>query len=260
MGSKPCGYNDAARPIAAALETVTSPGCKVLSANEFDQWAADIPSNERVHIKGFGKDMKVQLCEAEALKLLSPCKLLIWDGDPFHETGFTALVPRFLQAGPDARVVAFRLQHALKGFHESWAQVSEAFPGRVAVVAVDMDRDAKRFPQLAEETAAVPSFARKYFPLGRLALLYTGAKSIVCMGGGGIAEHEAAASIGSAQKDSAKTPTRWTIFALSRGREDFPTLMDWASTCNSPHVELIRGIDPDEAHCFTGAMPTSQAK
>jgi len=97
------------------------------------------------------------------------------------------------------------------------------------------------------DTEGMPDWAQEYFLLGRLACKVTGSKQVLSLGGGGIAAHEA--------KASAKSGVSWTIYALSRGREEtFPTLADWAAeNVENPGIgglKLKRNLDPNEAMAF----------
>jgi len=171
------------------------------------------------------------------------------DGDPFVETGFTKMVPEFLEKNAQSKALAFVLDYEVDDFRASWEMVIERYPGRIRVVAVDLKspiwRDAADhgITKELQDVQGLPEWAQKYFLMGRLACKATGSKQVFSLGGGGISAHEAEASTNSG--------TLWTIYALSRGRKEaYSTLADWAAENPSPGVTLRRNLDPDEAVAF----------
>ena len=204
----------------------------------------------RVLIKGYGSGLpraseRVVLSDLLATK----CTMLVWDGDPFEDTGFTKMIPQFLQTNHVSKALAFVLDYEVDDFMESWADTIEQFPHRIRVVAVDMKPpfwgEAANYGITEElkDTEGMPEWAQEYFLLGRLACKLTSSKQVLSLGGGGISAHEA--------KVSAKSGVSWTIYALSRGRqEQFPTLADWAAENPSPGIKLKRNLDPNEAMAF----------
>jgi len=178
----------------------------------------------------------------------SRCKMIVWDGDALDGTGFTNMVPKFLENDPQSKALAFKLDYAVDDFKESWEKVIEKYPNRIRVVAVDLKppnwRDAADSGILEELKALqVPEWAQEYFLLGRVACNATCSKKVFSLGGGGISKHEAMAS--------ANSGVAWTIYALSRGRnEAHPTLADWAIENASSAVKLRRNLDPGEALAF----------
>jgi len=179
--------------------------------------------------------------------------MLVWDGDPLEDTGFTKMIPQFLQTNHVSKALAFVLDYEMDDFMESWADTIEQFPHRIRVVAVDMKPpfwgEAANYGIIEElkDTEGMPEWAQEYVLLGRLACKLTGSKQMLSLGGGGISAHEA--------KASAKSGVSWTIYALSRGREEtFPTLADWAAeNAENPGIgglKLKRNLDPNEAMAF----------
>jgi len=210
-----------------------------------------LPEPENIMlIKGFGSGLNVA-CDKVMLRdiLAMTCTMLVWDGDPLDNTGFTKMVPQFLQTNPVSKALAFVLDYEVDDFMESWADTIEQFPHRIRVVAVDMKPpfwgEAANYGITEElkDTEGMPQWAQEYFLLGRLACKLTGSKQVLSLGGGGISAHEA--------KVSAKSGVSWTIYALSRGRqEQFPMLADWAAENPSPGIKLKRNLDPNEAMAF----------
>jgi len=64
--------------------------------------------------------------------------MIVWDGDPLERTGFTNIVPKFLENDPQSKALAFVLDYEVDDFKESWEQVIEKYPNRIRVVAVDL--------------------------------------------------------------------------------------------------------------------------
>jgi len=213
-----------------------------------DQW---LPKPDKiVHLKGFGSGLSGNVDEAVLDDILrSKCEMIVWDGDPLEDTGFTKMVPKFLERKPQSKALAFVLNYEIDVFRESWEKVIERYPGRIRVVAVDLKppiwRDAADYgiTKELEDVQGLPVWAQEYFLMGRLACKATGSKQVFSLGGGGISAHEAEASRTSG--------TVWTIYALSRGRKEaYPTLADWAAENPSLGVILRRKLDPDEAMAF----------
>jgi len=213
-----------------------------------DQW---LPKPEAiVHIKGFGSGLRANIDEAVLDDILgSKPEMIVWDGDPFEETGFTKIVPRFLERNSQSKALAFVLDYEVDDFRESWEKIIERFPGRIRVVAVDLKppiwRDAAHsgITEELQDVHGLPDWAQEYFLVGRLACKATGSNLVFSLGGGGISAHEA--------KASATSGAVWTIYALSRGRKEVnPTLADWAAENPSSGVRLRRNLDPDEAMAF----------
>jgi len=214
-----------------------------------DQWLPE--PHAIVHIKGFGSGLNPNIDEA-VLKDISRSKgeMIVWDGDGLEETGFTNMVPKFLENNPQSKALAFVLDYEVDDFKESWEKVIEQFPDRIRVVAVDLKsptwRDAAD-QGITEELKSLenfPEWAQEYFLMGRLACKITGSQKVFSLGGGGISAHEA--------KASGSAGVKWTVYALSRGRDEaYPTLADWAPENQGPDVKLRRNLDPDEAKAFS---------
>jgi len=222
-----------------------------------DQW---LPKPQKiVHLKGFGSGLSGSSDEAVLDDILhSTCEMIVWDGDPFEETGFTKMVPKFLERNPQSKALAFVLDYEVDDFRESWEKVIERYPGRIRVVAVDLKpprwRDAADhgITEELQHMRGLPDWAQEYFLMGRLSCKATGSKQVFSLGGGGIAAHEAEASTSSG--------VVWTIYALSRGRtEAHPTLADWAAENPSSGVKLRRNLDPDEAMAFCNERNKTQS-
>jgi len=166
-----------------------------------------------------------------------PWKMIVWDGDPFEETGFTKMVPKCLERNSQLKALAVVLDYEVDVFRESWEKVIDHYPGCIRVVAVDLKppvwRDAADYGITDElhDVQGLPDWAQEYFLMARLACKATGSKQVFSLGGGGISAHEATAST----TDGAV----WTIYALSRGREEaHPALADWAAENPSSGVTL----------------------
>jgi len=243
-------FKTAVATVCAVRTRVTSDKLKVMTVHSMheDQW---LPDPELImHIKGFGSGLNGNAHEAVLRDLSrSRCKMIVWDGDALEATGFTNMVPKFLENDPQSKALAFVLDYEIDDFKESWEPVIEKYPNRIRVVAVDLKptdwRDAADNGIMEELTALqdFPEWAQEYFLMGRLACNATRSKKVFSLGGGGISAHEARAS--------ANTGVAWTIYALSRGRnEAHPTLADWAAENPCSGVKLRRDLDPDEALAF----------
>jgi len=243
-------FTAAVANVRAVRTRVTSEKLKIMTVCNMheDQW---LPEPQSImHIKGFGSGLNGKADKA-VFKDISRirCKMIVWDGDALDGTGFTNMVPILLEHDPQSKALAFKLDYELDDFKESWQQVIEKYPNRIRVVAVDLKspnwRDAADSGILEELKALqdLPEWAQEYFLLGRVACNATSSKKVFSLGGGGISKHEAMAS--------ANSGVAWTIYALSRGRnEAHPTLADWAVEHPSSTVKLRRNLDPDEALAF----------
>lgn len=208
-------------------------------------WRGDVKPEETIHIKGFGAGSVGSFYDQEAIAQLQGHRLLVWDGDAFKDHIFTKLVPMFLAPDPNRWAVAFRMKDDMEGFRRSWGKVARQFPGRIAVVPVDVEGWAREAEYM--KVRSLPRQAQLFFLLGRMALKTTGSKRVLALGGGGIAAMEAQAS--------EIEGVEWTVCALSRGKQETgPTLMDWA--LNASNATLLRGKDPDEALCFASSAPS----
>merc|ERR1719461_557121 len=162
------------------------------------------------------------------------------------------MVPQFLEKHSEAKALAFVLDYEVDDFVETWEPIIEKYPDRIRVVAMDMKpptwRDATDHGITDElkDTQGLPEWAQEYFLVGRLANKATGSKQVFSLGGGGISAHEA--------KSSANSGVEWTVYALSRGREEaYPTLADWAAENPSTSMKLRRNLDPNEDLAFCKA-------
>ena len=218
----------------------------------FHGWLPENPG-AIAHIKGFGGGIPDNRWKKEALQRLQSFNIftLVWDGDSPKESSFTALVTEFLRANPSGKAVAFKKNTGVEKFCTMWAKEADEFPGRILVVAIDVEKDAQTLG-ISEEVSRVqelPMWAQEFFLLGRVAIKATGSKMVICVGGGGITGQEADASF----EDGAGI--QWTVFAVSRGKkEQYPSMLDWAATASSPHVEFVHGLDEQEADGYSGDM------
>jgi len=244
-------FTTALEKVRTVRASITSDKLKIKNIHNLreDQW---FPEPHAIfHIKGFGSGLNPNI-EKAVLKDISNSKgeLIVWDGDDLEETGFTKIVPKFLESNPRSKALAFKLDYEVDDFKESWGKVIEQFPDRIRVVAVDLKsptwRDAVD-QGITEELKSLdnfPEWAQEYFLMGRLACKITGSQKVFSLGGGGISAHEA--------KASGKAGVKWTVYAFSRGRDEaYPTLADWAAENQRPDVKLRRNLDPDEARAFS---------
>jgi len=246
--------------VRAVRNRITGSKLKVMNIHELRNcdWLPE-PAT-RVSIKGFGSGLDGASDEAVLADIsATKCKMLVWDGDPLDDTGFTKMIPLFLQRDPASKALAFVLDYELDDFMESWADTIEQFPHRIRAVAVNMKppfwREAADHGITHElkDTTGMPEWAQEYFLLGRLACKVIGSKRVFSLGGGGISAHEA--------KASAKSGVSWNIYALSRGRdEQYPTLADWAVENPGTGIKLIRNLDPNEAMAFSNRSNVKKGK
>jgi len=236
--------------VCAERTCVTSDKLKIMTVHNMheDQW---LPEPQSImHIKGFGSGLNGKAGKAVFKDISrSRCKMIMWDGDALDGTGFTNMVPKFLENDPQSKALVIKLDYKIDDFKESWEQVIEKYPNRIRVVVVDLKppnwRDAADSGILEELKALqdLPEWAQEYFLLRRVACNATCSKKVCSLGVGGISKHEAMAS--------ANSGVVWTIYVLSRGRnEAHPTLADWAVENPSSAVKLRRHLDPGEALAF----------
>lgn len=223
----------------------------VQTMEQFKQSRNENQLGRVVHVKGFGGGLGDHYW-SDALGELDGFDTIAWDGDGYGASSFTELVVRFLRQDGGRRAVAFKLgtpEQALQKVSEKWAHVDVW--SRITVVAVDKEAESK---QLAAEVdklpEGLPGWAKDFFVLGRAAILATGSKKVVCLGGGGITGREAEASMSMQQGVS------WTVFAASRGKqEEHPSVVDWAvenEQTFKDHVKLVKGKDPNEEQSMAG--------
>jgi len=246
-------FTAAVERVCAVRKRVTNDKLKVMTISNMreDKWTPE--SNSIVHVKGFGNGLSGEIDETVLNDILSRnYRMMVWDGDLLEETGFTKMVPLFLASNSEAMALAFVLDYEVDDFRESWEKIIEQYPNRIRVVAMDMKPPAWRdaadhgITEELKDAQDLPDWAQEYFLVGRLASKATGSKQVFSLGGGGIASHEA--------KASANSGVQWTIYALSRGRDEaYPTLADWAAENPSSSVRLQRNIDPDEDRAFCNA-------
>ena len=210
-----------------------------------------------VHVKGFNGGLGDYYWE-HALAMLDDFDTIAWDGDGYRETSFTELVVRFLRKDGRRRAVAFKLGTEAQEVSAEWAHVDvvDVWP-RIEVVAVDLQADYEHYSaeRARAERARVPNtfepWMKDYVVLGRAAILATGSKRVVCLGGGGITKWEAEFSKGQG--------IFWTVFAISRGKkEEKPSVVDWAieNLKSFDQLELVVGSDPEWDKACSGALST----
>jgi len=139
FGVNACGdVQDETKFIAAVAKVhavrtrVTSDKLKIMTVCNMheDQW---LPEPQSImHIKGFGSGLNGKADKA-VFKDISRSRCKMMDG-----TGFTNMVPTFLENDPQSKALAFKLDYELDDFKESWEQVIEKYPNRIRVVAVDL--------------------------------------------------------------------------------------------------------------------------
>jgi len=219
----------------------------VLAFSSVAEYLAD---KTTVHIKGFGSGMP-PVYHADALAGIKSYDVVVWDGDPLEDGGFTELVPQYLAANPTGVALAFKLSTSVSKFLDSWSKTTTAYPGRVRVVPVELPMDAISVGITAEVVAADCEGMPEFFTLGRTAIRATGSKTVVSLGGGGISAREAKAGL----RDDG---TAWTVFAVGRGRkEEKASLCDFvlsqaAGLEDGGLLTLVRGKDPKEGDAFYG--------
>ena len=96
------------------------------STAAFKTFVSDVGGNPNgvvACLKGYGSGMEANQKEyiEAALNALAPVDVLVFDGDWLKEGSFTAVVPAFLAAKPNARGIAFRKPTAAgHKFFETW--------------------------------------------------------------------------------------------------------------------------------------------
>eukprot|EP00927_Polykrikos_kofoidii_P062311 TRINITY_DN57117_c0_g1_i1.p1 TRINITY_DN57117_c0_g1~~TRINITY_DN57117_c0_g1_i1.p1 ORF type:complete len:360 (+),score=41.64 TRINITY_DN57117_c0_g1_i1:64-1080(+) len=207
-----------------------------------------------VHLKGFGSGMTPVYVQ-EALALVLPHDGVVWDGDPLNASGFTALIEEYLAAHPTGIAVAFKPRDAVATVLRSWRGVMERYPGRLKVVPVDIPVDTDTLglhDEVVQNCAPLPGWAQQYYALGRVAIKVSGSRTVVSLGGGGIAAREAEAGVNEGAS--------WTVFAVGRGKkESHYSLCDMAAA-HPGVVTLVHGKDPGEALAFSGDWGRNETK
>ena len=196
------------------------------------------------HIKGFGSGISTHY-DDDALALMRGFDILVWDGDPPNEGGFTRLVPSFLHANPVGTVIAFKYSNHVAMFWKHWSSIAAQFPDRIFVVPVDSEGDAKRFGVYADSQLvnSLPGGKHHFFILGRIGLKASRCRRVISLGGGSVSRAEASVSMAEG--------VHWTVFALGRGnKEEHPSLLDYALEAAGPYMDLVRGRDPSERNGF----------
>ena len=192
------------------------------------------------HIKGFGEGIGSYYHE-EAIKELGSYDAIAFDGDPYEEDGFIALIPKFLALADSKFVIAFKIKGEIAEMQSSYASLDVLH--RMIIVGVDIEEAMETITGERSRLSDMPQWALHYYALGRVAIKATGSMFVLCLGGGGIAQKEAEANI----LDGGS----WVVFALSRGRkEGNPSVLDWAQKNKGPNVQFVCGKDPNELEGF----------
>jgi len=227
---------------------ITEDKMQVLSIDDFKKRKLD--PTTIVHLKGFGHEVEDK-CDEEILKTLSKYQVLVWDGDEYDCTGFTRMVPKFLDANPKGECVAFKIDYEIDIFRESWAEKIERYPGRITLVSTDLKfptlEDAKKLGVIEEMASASElseggkeSWAQEYFVLGRVACHVTQSRSVICLGGGGITRHEGKVGIAKGAK--------WEVFNLRRkGNPTYHTVDadGWRDEKGNALMDWVRSLEKD---------------
>ena len=131
-----------------------------------------------VHVKGFAKRLVPNdpaFQAALALPELQTCDTLAWDGDAFAEDSFTALIADLARRRPSMQLVAF--------FSPKSPAEQEHLPGHE-----EFDQTwgaAGLLHRIEKRPVEVPvGTDNAWEELGVAALRSTGAKTVVCLGGG----------------------------------------------------------------------------
>mmetsp|Transcript_115585 Transcript_115585/g.307334 ORF Transcript_115585/g.307334 Transcript_115585/m.307334 type:complete len:340 (-) Transcript_115585:80-1099(-) len=216
-----------------------------------EDYRSELGGRRAVHIKGFSSGLAT-VYDANIVERLKKFEVLAWDGADYDSAGVTRLVPLYLSAVPRGVAVAFKRRYEIPRFNQRWYSWMAKHPGRIVVVAVDVDQDAKAMEVSAEVATycRVPSESqRRSFLLARIAFKTTGAAEVVALGGEGTVGWEAQASF--------PDDVHWTVYAVSRGqREQRPSLCDFArktltKRSNGTHINLVMGRDPNESDAFS---------
>ena len=113
-------FQTAVEKVRGVRERVNTNKLKIYTVNDLHQ-AQWLPEPHAIiHLKGFGSGLTAT-CDQAVLEDIScsKCTMMVWDGDPFDETGFTKLVPKFLEANPQSKALAFKLDYEVDNFKES---------------------------------------------------------------------------------------------------------------------------------------------
>jgi len=203
-----------------------------------------------IHIKGF-KSKTANVYDECVMEKLKRFEVLAWDGDDYDMTGYTRLVPMYLNSTPSGVAIAFKRRLEIPSFNQRWYSWMAKHPGRICVVPIDDPEDFESWGILEEVKVyahSVPAPAQQCFMLGRIAMKLTGAVEVVALGGPGISANEAMAGF--------PDKVHWTVYALSRGqRERNPSLCDFARRSlkkrnSNVRLGLVMGKDPDEMNAF----------
>ena len=211
----------------------------VATLSDFQLWFANAGLTV-AHIKGFGKGIGSYYDE-EAIKELGSYDAIAFDGDPYEEDGFTALIPKFLALAGRRIVIAFKTWEDIVEMQSSYTNLKVLH--RMIIVRVNIEKAMETITGENSSLGDMPQWAQQYYALGRVAIKATGSMFVLCLGGGSIAQNEAEANI--------KAGGSWVVFALSRGeKERFPSVMDWAQKNHGHNVQFVRGKDPHEQDGF----------
>lgn len=203
-----------------------------------------------------------------AADLLSTTSVLVF---VYDEGTVDPVLKAFLRDNPSGMAVAFVPKEQLSSSKHTnsnrWLRSLIAeYPQRLAVVPVDLQRDAVAFGILeklpdAREILKAHGLEGEEdrYRLGCIAREVTGSTQVLALGGDHVLALEAGSSLES------EAGAHWTIFALSnpegkpkenRRAARTPTLLDWAAGLASEHsdrVTFMRGLDPSEDLAFANS-------
>jgi len=162
--------------------------------------------------------------------------VLLWDGDWFHEEGWTHLIPKFLEADSERLAVAFQLKREVPGFHRKYWNIYQRFPGQLWMVVLDDGCGVEAPPpQVAhqiswlEEQYAGGSLHRpearagvvdRYVKVALMARLYQGSTPVVSINGGGTTVAQAAVELCMPERPD----IRWVVFPGQRMKNGKPRI------------------------------------
>ena len=199
------------------------------STAAFKTFVSDVGGNPNgvvACLKGYGSGMEANQKEyiEAALNALAPVDVLVFDGDWLKEGSFTAVVPAFLAAKPNARGIAFRKPTAAgHKFFETWEvpEVKDIVKGKIGLIQVPPEALEKAMRELSSLGALkeedLPNTA-----LGWLTINFTKCSSVLSIGGGLTCVNEAKACAAARKRDGASALPPWTLLDIGRMTKDGP--------------------------------------
>jgi len=105
---------------------------------QWQQERARNPKHRMVKLSGFDGRQPITSDYVSKAKdlLIDGADTVIWDGDWYHEEGWTAMIRPFLAARDSNRAVAFQKRAEVPGFHRSYWKLYQDFPNRVSIVVL----------------------------------------------------------------------------------------------------------------------------